>query len=343
MKILLVRPDGIGDQVLCLPVASALRRQLPDAHITFLSSVFTAPVLLGHPDLDAVITVTGAERFRERVALFRQGFDAAIFLKPFRPLIIAAWAARVPIRVATGYRWYSAFVNRRVYEHRHDFSKHESEYNLGLLKGIGLIPGPVSGQSLRPVLAVSDEERQAARALLEGMPTPLIVVHPGGFSTRRWRSEHYWDLVLRLLPEGYGVVLTGSADEGRRFSAEAPASQVPRTGLLNLMGRVTLRELMAVIAASKLLVSGSTGPAHLAAALGRPVVSLFDPRRNALPIRWQPLGEGIVLRPDVPTCEKCIGAACPYWDCLDRITVNHVLAQARQVVALAKPVEVLHI
>ncbi len=343
MKILLVRPDGIGDQVLCLPVASALRRQLPDAHITFLSSVFAAPALLGHPDLDAVITVAGTERFRERVALFRQGFDAAIFLKPFRPLIIAAWAARVPIRVATGYRWYSVFVNRRVYEHRHDFARHESEYNLGLLKGIGLIPGSVSGQSLRPVLAVSEGERQSASVLLRGLPAPLIVVHPGGLSTRRWRSEHYWNLILRLLAQGCGVVLTGSADEGRSFCAEAPASQLPRAGLLNLMGRVTLRELMAVIAESSLLVSGSTGPAHLASALGRPVVSLFDPRRSSLPVRWQPLGEGIVLRPDVPTCEKCIGAACPYWDCLDRITVDRVLAQARQVIALAEPVTVLHI
>lgn len=343
MKILLVRPDGIGDQVLCLPVASALRRQLPDAHITFLSSVFAAPALLGHPDLDAVITVTGTERFRERVALFRQGFDAAIFLKPFRPLIVAAWAARVPIRVATGYRWYSVFVNRRVYEHRHDFSKHESEYNLGLLKGIGLIPGPEPGQGPRPALTVSDAERQSARGLIESTPKPLIVIHPGGFSTRRWQSEHYWNLVLKLLPEGYGVVLTGSADEGRRFSAEAAASRVPRSGFLNLTGRLTLRELMAVISESSLLVSGATGPAHLATALGRPVVSLFDPRRSALPIRWQPLGEGIVLRPDVPTCEKCAGAACPYWDCLDRITVNHVLAQARQVMAFAEPVKVLHL
>ena len=100
---------------------------------------------------------------------------------------------------------------------------------------------------------------------------------------------------------------------------------------------------MAVIAASNVLISGSTGPIHLAAALGCPIVSLFDPRRNQLPIRWQPLGKGIVLRPDVPTCEKCIYEDCPYWDCLDRITVDRVMSRIQQVLEHAETMNVLHV
>lgn len=339
MKILLVRPDGIGDQVLCLPVASALRRLMPGVHITFLSSTFAGPVLHHHPDLDDVLTVSGTERFSELVALFRKGFDAAIFLKPFPRLMIAAWVARVSIRIATGYRWYSVFANRRVYEHRHDFSKHESEYNLGLLKGLDLPPG----LSIRPVLVLTDGERQWARTRLEGMSNPRVIVHPSGFSTRHWRVEHYWNLVERLIHEGYGVILTGNTDEGQCFRAETPHNQVPVKGVLDLMGQLSLRELMAVIAASNVLVSGSTGPAHLAAALDCPIVSVFDPRRNQLPIRWQPLGKGIVLRPDVPTCEKCVYEDCPYWDCLDRITVDQVMARIQQVLEHAEPMNVMHV
>jgi len=90
-------------------------------------------------------------------------------------------------------------------------------------------------------------------------------------------------------------------------------------------------------------VAGATGHAHLAAALGCPFVSLFDPRRNALPIRWQPLGHGVVLRPQVPTCEKCIYEKCPYWDCLDRITVNEVMGRVRQVLRQAEFVKVVHV
>jgi ADP-heptose:LPS heptosyltransferase len=94
---------------------------------------------------------------------------------------------------------------------------------------------------------------------------------------------------------------------------------------------------MAVIAESHMVVSMATGPMHLAAALGVPTISLFDPRRNNSPVRWQPLGRGVVLVPDVPTCEKCIYQACPYWDCLDRITVKTVVDRIRQVVPPATP------
>src|SRR5216117_487910 len=101
------------------------------------------------------------------------------------------------------------------------------------------------------------------------------------------------------------------------------------TRVQDLMGLLTLRELMAVMAESRVVVSLATGPMHLAAALGIPTVSLFDPRRNNSPARWQPLGKGTILMPDVPTCEKCIYEACPYWDCLDRITVESVVARVR--------------
>lgn len=339
MKILLVRPDGIGDEILCLPVASALRRLMPAARIGFLSSDYAAPVLDHHPDVDEVLTVHGRERLGELVALFRRGFETVIFLKPFRRLMLAAFLARVRMRVATGYRLYSVLANRRVYQHRHDFSKHESEYNLGLLAGLGLDPG----QPVRPALVLTEPERRWARARLESLPPTRVVVHPGGFAARRWRAPHYWDLARRLAAEGFGVILTGSRAEHEQILREVDEAGTPGEGMLDLMGRLTVRELMAVIGASHAVVSGATGPAHLGAALGAATISLFDPRRNNLPVRWRPLGKGIVLRPDVPTCEKCIYEACPYWDCLDRITVDQVVSQVRQAVGRAEPVTVLHV
>ena len=129
MNVLLVRPDGIGDEILCLPVATALRQLMPQARVIFLSSDYAAPLLQHHPDLDDVWTVTGHESQRELTSLFRRGVDAAIFLKPFRRLMWAAFLAGVPQRIATGYRWYSLLANCRIYEHRKDFSKHETEYN----------------------------------------------------------------------------------------------------------------------------------------------------------------------------------------------------------------------
>ncbi|MGH7216330.1 MAG: glycosyltransferase family 9 protein [Nitrospiraceae bacterium] len=339
MNILLVRPDGIGDEILCLPVATALRRLLPDARITFLSSEYAAPLLAHHPDLDEVWTVTGRESLRDLVALFRRAVDAAVFLKPFKHLMWAAFLARVPIRVATGYRWYSALANRRIYEHRKDFSKHETAYNVGMLAGLGLKPGIVSSPSL--VLTVA--ERARAQERLRAMAAPRVVLHPGGFAARRWRTEQYYSLARELDGKGAGVVLTGNQEEADMFNQQRNSDEPLPTPVLNLMGQLSVRELMAVIAASHAVVSGATGPAHIAAACGVPNISLFDPRRNNLPTRWQPLGQGVVLRPDVPTCEKCIYEACPYWDCLDRLTVDTVMLQVMAVTQQPAPLKVVHV
>lgn len=339
MKIILVRPDGIGDEILCLPVASALCRLWPEAKVSFLSSAYAAPVLAQHPDLAAVLTLNGQERFADLVALFRRGFDAAIFLKPFRRMMAAAFVARVPVRVATGYRWYSLLANRRVYEHRSDFSKHEALYNLGLLRGLNVEPG----EPVRPRLVLTDDERQEAAVRLNALPVPRVVVHPGGFSSRQWKLRHYLDLAQRLAEDGYGVVLSGSQTERDRFRDETGWRGSAHGSILDVMGTVTLRQLMAMIGASQALVSGSTGPAHIAAGLGVPTVSLFDPRRNQLPTRWQPLGLGLVLRPEVPTCEKCIYEACPYWDCLDRISVEDVGNRVRQVLSRPEAIAVVHV
>lgn len=339
MKVLLVRPDGIGDEILCLPVASALRRLLPDAKIAFLSSGYAAPVLAHHPDLDEVWTVTGGESLGELVSLFRRDVDAVVFLKPFKRLMWAAFLARVPIRVATGYRWYSVLANRRVYEHRKDFSKHEAAYNVGMLAGLGLQPGIV----VPPSLVLTDEERAKGQERLRGLLTPRVLLHPGGFAARRWPVEHYHALAQELHRRGVGVVLTGSQAEAEMFNQQMLSAAPLPGAVLNLMGQLSVRELMGVIAASHVVVSGATGPAHIAAACAVPNVSLFDPRRNNLPTRWQPLGKGVVLRPDVPTCEKCVYEACPYWDCLDRLTVETVAQQVFQVSADPSPLKVLHV
>ena len=339
MNVLLARPDGIGDEILCLPVASALRQSLPGVRIAFLSSQYAAPLFEHHPDVDEVWSVTGQESLTELVRLFKRGLDAVVFLKPFRRLMWAAWLARVPIRVATGYRWYSLCANRRVYQHRKDFSKHETEYNVGLLAGLGLSPTAVRP----PALCLTQEERQQAKDRLRGVPSPRVVFHPGGFAARRWRVEHYGTLALTLRRQGIGVLFTGSHAEGEQFSRDVLSTLPGSSDLCNLMGQLTVRELMAVIGESDAIVSGATGPAHIAAALSVPNVSLFDPRRNNLPTRWRPLGKGVVLRPDVPTCEKCIYEACPYWDCLDRLTVETVAQQVMDVIKKPASLRVVHV
>ena len=342
MNVLIVRPDGLGDLVLSLPVASQLRRFFPEARIGFLTSPVTAPILDHHPDVDYIRTVLFQAPISELVQAFSEGVDVVVFLKPFRRLMWAAFLAKIPVRVASGYRWYSLFANRRVYEHRSDFSKHEAEYNVGMLKGLGLNPT----QLIYPSLNVTDTERRTGEDYWEGLPNPRVIIHPGGITARHWRPSHYRDLALDLVRRGFGVVLTGSETERINFERDAFAGEPLPQGIRSLMGQLTIRELMAVIATAQVIVSGSTGPAHLAAALGVATVTLFDPLRNHLPVRWRPLGRGVLLRPDVPTCEKCIGEICPYWDCLDRFTAPEVAYRVAQVIRASQmpsSLQIIHI
>ena len=338
MNVLIVRPDGIGDVLLSLPVATQLRQLVPGVRIGFLTSPTVASLLERHPDVDYVRTVRFTDPMQDLRRVFSQGVEAAIFLKPFRRLMWAAWVAGVPIRVATGYRWYSLLANRPIYEHRSEFSKHESEYNVAMLRGLGVRPKPVSP----PTLTLTPNEQEAGASRWVALPRPRVVVHPGGFSARRWRLEHYRDLVSILIDRGYGVVLTGSEQERMEFQQVLPRSL--HSGSADLMGKLSLRELMSVIASAHVVVSGATGPAHVAAALTIPTVALFDPRRNNLPVRWRPLGYGVLLRPDVPTCDKCIGEACSFWDCLDRFTVENVTTVISRVVnSSSSSLAVLHV
>src|SRR5205085_10786952 len=99
------------------------------------------------------------------------------------------------VRVGTGYRWYSWLLNRRVYEHRSDFARHESLYNVGLLRGMGLAP-----EEVRPRhVVVTPAERSWAQDFLGTSAGCRVVVHPGGFSSRRWNLGHFRDLILRLV------------------------------------------------------------------------------------------------------------------------------------------------
>ena len=339
MNVLIVRPDGIGDVLFSIPVATQLRRLMPGVRIGFLSSPVVAPLLAHHPDVDYVRTIHFTDSLGVLRRAFLDGVDVAIFLKPFRRVMWAAWLARVPIRVATGYRWYSLLANRRVYEHRSEFAEHESHYNVAMLTALGLQPQPVTP----PILVVSQAEREAGAERWSTLPNPRVVIHPGGMSARRWQPEHYRDLAIELVRRGYGVILSGSEAERAAFDRALASRELPPMGIKNLMGRLSIRELLGVIANAHVVVSGATGPAHMAAAIGVPTVSLFDPRRNNSPVRWRPLGKGVLLRPDVPTCDRCLGESCPYWDCLDRFTVAEVMTMIDHVIKTPTSLNVVHV
>ncbi len=331
-RILVIRTDKIGDVVLSLPVISALRERLADSHITMLVQPGVREVVEDVPELDSILYDAPEDHnlrgFARLVRTFKQGrFDAALLLHPTVRFALAMVFAGIPIRVGTGYRFYSLLFNRRIYEHRKDSRRHEIEYNLSLAEPLGV---DVSRISFR--ISVLPEASTRITGLLNTMGIdpnrPLIVLHPGTRgSALEWPRRRFGELASCLTAELNGqIILTGGQDE------QGVIDEVLRSvteKVWTLVGRLTLKELIALLEKADLVIANSTGPLHLAAAVGTPVIGIYPPCAPMHPRRWGPYGQlENVLLPDVPECRRCVKASCADWNCMERISVNRVFRMA---------------
>jgi ADP-heptose:LPS heptosyltransferase len=298
---------------------------------------YTGEIVEGHPLVDGILWYDDGEG-RERgfitiVHELRDGrFDAAVLVHPTPRLAFLIACAGIPLRVGTGYRYYAVLFNRRVYEHRRHGTKHELEHNLALLGPLGCGADP-PGADPDYLISLNDRDRQGARVVLERRGIPLneiiIVMHPGsGGSARDWPARSFGLLAARLadLP-GVRVVITGSAGEST-LAAEVVRASEGRA--CSVAGELRLRELGALLAGSSLVIANSTGPLHLAAALGTPVLGLYPQLPAIGPGRWGPFASrSRVLVPDgPPDCRVCApagGRPCP---CMESIAVDRVAAEA---------------
>jgi heptosyltransferase-2 len=182
----------------------------------------------------------------------------------------------VPLRVGPASKVFSILFNRRVWQHRSKGQRHEADYNLELLAPLG-----IPFERTPTEVCLSDEERDWAQPFLKrhGIEpgNPFVCLHPGsGGSSPRWPWENFLELGTRLRKAGAAVAWTSGPGEER-----------PRTDFPDLHG-LTVRQLAAVYGAARLVVSNSTGPLHLAVAMGTPTVSIYAPDAACHPRRWGP-------------------------------------------------------
>jgi heptosyltransferase-3 len=327
-RILLIRTDHIGDVLLSLPVATALKRQFPELKVDMLVRSKVAPLLRGHPDLDEVIVSdnedgSGRDKrlFSLRSELRSNRYDVAVVLHPTWRDALVPFLSGIPARIGTAYRAYSFLFNFKVGEHRKHSLKHESEYNLGLLRPLG-IHYEKSGRPLPRVYLLSDE-LQKGREILEelgvSLERPLVILHPGSAgSSLRWPLRRFAELADLIVSKTEAQVFVswgpGEKDLSRYLTrlVSAPVFSFPVP--------VDLRTLSSVYTQARLFVGNSTGPMHLAAAVGVPVIAVFSPVKATREVRWGPLGEShTVFVPPVKVCDSCQGEKCQYFDCMNRV------------------------
>ena len=321
-RILVARTDRIGDVVLSLPVFASLRAAFPKAYICALTREYTRELLEGRDDVDQVITFQSDSSRIPKKAVWElasqiraEKFDVAIALYLNFSTAATLYLAGIPRRIGPATKLAQVLLTDRVAQRRAKSDIHEADHNLGLLKPLGVAP-------LKQISIDVDSRRAKVLQRTEGRP--LIGVHPGhGGSSRNWPDKKYVELIEQLDSAGCDVAITGSVAEKSKVEKMAnDVSCVPQV----YIGNKGLRELAGVICEVDVFVASSTGPLHIATAVGTPVVGLYCPIIVCLPRRWGPLGANdIVFTPDVEPCERCIDDKCPHYDCMDSISVEKVM------------------
>ena len=333
-RILIVRTDRIGDVVLSTPVIRVLRAAHPQAYLGMMVRPEHRELVEGNPDLNAVILydkrgpekgVAGNLRFARRLREYR--FDTAVILHSTNRVVLMSWLAGIRRRVGYARRLGWLLTHRLPYVKR-EGEKHEREYNLDLLKLIGV--EPEDGELFVPVRP--EQEGRVEQFLRQrgagGMEKPLVVLHPGASClSKRWPAERFARVGDRLAARGARVaVLTGPGEEPQGLEV----LRQMREPAIEMLGAFGLGETAALLKRARLLVSNDSGPVHIACAVGTPAVSIFGRWGGGLsPVRWGPTGRGsIALHHDIG-CRPCLAHHCTIgFKCLEAVTVEEVVSAA---------------
>ncbi|WP_276609549.1 lipopolysaccharide heptosyltransferase II [Trichloromonas acetexigens] len=327
-RILLRSTNWIGDAVMTTPAMGVVRRYFPDAEIVVAANPLVAQLFSHHPDCDRVLVYDrkGAHQgpggfFKFVGELRRERFDLAILLQNAVEAAILATLAGIPRRA--GYRsdGRGLLLSHGVPVGAAEKRLHHTDYYLRMLSGVGIVgeTGPLQ-------LACTAEEIAEAEARLGG--GQWLAVNPGAAygSAKRWIPQRFAEVADRLAEtHGLRVLLTGGPGEieiGRDI-AQAMTHQP-----LNLIGQTQVREMMALLSRCRLMITNDSGPMHVAAAFGVPLVAVFGPTDHTT---TSPLSERsrIVCKP--VDCAPCLLRQCPTdHRCMEAIEVADVLAAAEE-------------
>ena len=326
-NILVCQTGGwIGDMVLLTPALRALKQAFPESRLEVLLRPRVADLMAAHPYVDACIVDKKTEgRCRSLTRLVRQlrntSFDLAVVLHPtsLRNALLP-FLARIPIRIGTNVSGRGMLLTKSC---RDDTSVHEVHRYLRVLE---LLDIDTASDALE--FWYTDTDKHLIENLLrtEGIARDdrLIAVNLGTtWTTKRWNIVNFSEVIRQithLVPEAK-VVLTGSPNE-QSLTEALPAS----SAIINLVGKTTILQLGALLERCEVCLTCDSGPMHIAAAVGTPMVALFGPTD---PARHRPYGMGHTVIEKPVSCRPCYKRTCHRQDtphlCMQEIGAGEVI------------------
>ena len=321
--ILISRTDSIGDVILTLPLAKILKREYPHVKIGFIGKAYTRPVIETCIYVDVFIDV--ADFLSREIVTDGQKPDCIIHVFPVKELAQRAKALDIPWRIgATGRLYHWTTCNKLVKLSRKNSDLHEAQLNTKLLAPLGIL----QKFSLEELGAATGMSRvQPLQDEFAGLIDPgkfNLIFHPRSQgSAREWGLENFVRLIMLLPREQYKIFISGTAKE--RESLEPLFAEAGHL-VTDICGMMNLDQFIAFIKQCNGLVANSTGPLHIAAAMGIRAVGIYPPLRPMHPGRWQPLGPKATFLVKNTTCGDCRKnpAAC---HCMREISPEAVAAK----------------
>lgn len=297
-KIIVSRTDNLGDVILTLPLITQIKKNFPKASITFLVKKYVYDLIKDYPGIDEFTFIDDLKDSSKLRKFFKQGnFELMFNVYPRFEIALAAFLAGVKIRAGTGYRWYSYLFNKRNHEHRKTAEKHEAVYNLNLLK---TVVHDKEDFSVEFNFQVSEEEISNLSAKLKSkidITFDYIIIHiPSKGSAAKLPKEKFIEYINAFNSEFKNVKVIFTGVEEERAEIESVINDVKeKSNLINLCGALSLSELKSLISKSKLFVSNSTGPVHIAGALNKNIIGFYPHLLPANKNRWKPLSKNVVI------------------------------------------------
>lgn len=336
-KILLIRTDRIGDVLLSTPVIKALRKRFPRSHIAFMVRPYCRDIVLGNPCLDEVIVYDkdGAEQTFWRTVRFalelrRKRFDLALILHPANRAHLIAFLAGIKRRI--GFNRKLAFLLTDRIEHKkQEGTRHELEYTLDFARFLGIEPWE---KELFMPVHLKSEMYIEQFFLKEGVEKEekIIAVHPGASCPSKiWPIERFVQAAERIADEfNARIVFVGGKDIADK--AKEAIRVMPRFHI-DAIGKTTVSQLASLLRRCSLFLSNDSGPVHIAAAFGVPVVAIFGRKQAGLSsARWGPLSANSAVLHKDAGCVQCLAHNCQRgFACLQAVSVEDVMAAVRNV------------
>jgi heptosyltransferase-2 len=334
-RLLIRSANWIGDAVMTTPAIRMIRKGFPNTHISLLAKPWVSPVFENSEHIDQLLIYDGEKRhkgfsgkFRLARDLKKYKFDVAILMQNAFEAAFITFLSGIPIRIG-----YNTDARRLLLTHavpctKEIKKKHQTEYYMNILRGIGL---DRDNQGLYLKLSQKDRLR-AEKILLEqhlSIDDKLIGINPGATygPAKQWSPDRYANLADRIQALfGVRVVIFGGPGDktlGRKISQKMSHRPV------DLSGKTSLGEAMALIERCDLFITNDSGLMHVAAALDVPLIAVFG---STNPVATGPLGSrSKVVQATLP-CSPCLKSECPegHLNCMDQIDVERVFDSVKE-------------